>query len=155
MIHGVTITPLRIIADHRGAVMHMLRADDPLFDCFGEIYFSMVLPGAIKGWHRHRLMTLNYAVPVGRILLALYDDRADSPTRGEVQAIPMGEGHYVRVSVPPFVWNGFTGLAPGPSYVANCATHPHDPEEIERIDPRDPSIPFDWDAAAKEPPCTS
>jgi dTDP-4-dehydrorhamnose 3,5-epimerase len=28
--------------------------------------------------------------------------------------------------------------------VANCATIPHDPHEIVRLDPFDPSIPYDW-----------
>ena len=45
--------------------MHMLRCDAPHFERFGEIYFSGVNPGAIKAWHIHREMTLNYAVPVG------------------------------------------------------------------------------------------
>jgi len=42
--------------------MHMLRADDPGFTSFGEIYFSRVYPGVVKGWHIHDRMTLNYAV---------------------------------------------------------------------------------------------
>src|SRR5580700_8468517 len=67
MIDGVVITPLRQIADERGKVMHMLRADSPVFKEFGEIYFSVVEPGAIKAWHIHTRMTLNYAVPVGKI----------------------------------------------------------------------------------------
>jgi dTDP-4-dehydrorhamnose 3,5-epimerase len=29
--------------------------------------------------------------------------------------------------------------------VANCASIPHDPEEIERLDPFDSSIPYDWE----------
>jgi dTDP-4-dehydrorhamnose 3,5-epimerase-like enzyme len=41
----------------RGSVMHMLRADAEHFQGFGEIYFSTVNPGAIKGWHIHREMT--------------------------------------------------------------------------------------------------
>ena len=67
MIKGVEIHPLRQIPDERGKVMHMLRRDDPWFDAFGEVYFSVVFPGAIKAWHLHRRMTLNYAVPSGRI----------------------------------------------------------------------------------------
>ena len=47
-IEGVRITPLRRIPDERGAVLHMLRSDSPGFERFGEIYFSMVYPDAIK-----------------------------------------------------------------------------------------------------------
>jgi dTDP-4-dehydrorhamnose 3,5-epimerase len=28
--------------------------------------------------------------------------------------------------------------------VANCATHTHDPSRTSRLDPADPSIPYDW-----------
>ena len=71
MIEGVKVIPLRQIPDERGKIMHMLRADDPHFEKFGEIYFSVVFPGVVKGWHLHKEMTLNYAVVSGNIKLAL------------------------------------------------------------------------------------
>ncbi len=144
MIDGVQIVPLRQIVDERGKVMHMLRADAAHFQGFGEIYFSVVNPGAIKAWHMHRRMTLNYAVPVGQIKFVLFDDRTASPTRGEVQELYLGPDSYNLVVVPPMVWNGFKGIATGPTLVANCASIPHDPAEIERKSPFDPSIPYDW-----------
>ena len=69
MIDGVRIRPLRQIPAERGKVMHMLRADAPHFETFGEIYFSVVNPGVVKGWHLHHRMTINYAVVVGMIKL--------------------------------------------------------------------------------------
>jgi dTDP-4-dehydrorhamnose 3,5-epimerase len=145
VIHGVRVVPLRQIPDERGKVMHMLRSDDPHFERFGEIYFSTVYHGVIKGWHLHEHMTINYAVPVGSIKLVLYDDRVDSPTRGQVQEVFVGDGNYALVTVPPKVWNGFKGIASPYSVVANCATIPHDPTEITRLDPMSKAIPYDWD----------
>ena len=49
MIHGVEITPLKQILDERGKVIHTLRCDSENFRQFGEVYFSCVYPGAIKG----------------------------------------------------------------------------------------------------------
>lgn len=144
MIDGVIVTPLRQILDERGKVMHMLRTTDPHFTNFGEIYFSTVYPGAIKGWHIHKIMTLSYAVPQGHIKLVIYDDRSGSPTQGEVQEIFMGQDNYCLVTVPPMVWNGFKGIGTEMAIVANCASIPHDPDEIDRMDPFDPSIPYDW-----------
>lgn len=144
MIAGVIVTPLRQILDERGKVMHMLKVGDPAFQQFGEIYFSCVYPGAIKGWHIHKEMTLNYAVPHGRIKFVLYDERPDSPTRGEIQEIFMGPDNYCLVTVPTMVWNGFKGIGNEMAVVANCATIPHAPDEIARRDPFDPSIPYDW-----------
>ena len=144
MIAGVSITPLKQILDERGKVMHMLRATDPQFVQFGEIYFSCVHPGAIKGWHIHKRMVLNYAVPYGKIKFVLYDERRDSPTRGRVEEHFLGPDNYCLVTVPPMVWNGFKGVGPETAIVANCASIPHDPDEIERLAPNDPRIPYDW-----------
>lgn len=144
MIAGVKITPLKQILDERGKVMHMLRADDPVFQAFGEIYFSCVYPGAIKGWHIHRRMTLNYAVPHGHIKFVLYDERSDSPTRGELQELFLGPDNYCLATVPPMVWSGFKGIGDDVAIVVNCATVPHDPHEVDRRDPFDPFIPYDW-----------
>jgi dTDP-4-dehydrorhamnose 3,5-epimerase len=145
VIEGVRITPLRQISDERGMVMHMLRADAPHFQQFGEIYFSWVYPGAIKAWHLHREMTLNYAVPVGRIKLVLFDDRQDSVTRGELMELFVGDGRYDLVTIPPLVWNGFKGIGTTPSLVANCSTIPYHPDEIERMDPLKSTIDYSWE----------
>lgn len=144
MIDGVHIHPLRQILDERGKIMHMLRADAAHFEKFGEIYFSVVEPQAIKAWHIHTSMTLNYAVPAGKIKLVLYDDRDDSPTKGELMELFLGPENYRLVTVPPMVWNGFKGCGTQSSIVANCATIPHDPEEIKRLDPFVNHIPYDW-----------
>lgn len=143
-IHDLQVTPLRRIPDERGAVLHMLREDSPVFERFGEVYFSLVYPGVVKGWHLHRRMALNYAVPVGTVKLVCFDDRAESPTHGAVQELHLGEFEYSLVTIPPMVWNGFKGEGVGTALVANCATIPHDAGEIERLDPFDNDIPYDW-----------
>ena len=145
MIDGVVVTPLKQIPDERGKIMHMLRSDDPQFERFGEIYFSMVYPGAIKAWHLHTKMTLNYAVVAGMVKLVLYDPRPSSPTKGEVQEIFLGEHNYARVKIPPGIYNGFKGVGTAPALVANCSTIPHDPAEIQRLDPFSKDIPYSWD----------
>jgi dTDP-4-dehydrorhamnose 3,5-epimerase len=144
-IAGLTTRPLRQICDERGKVMHMLRADDPHFERFGEIYFSVVFPGVVKGWHLHREMTLNYAVPSGHVKLVCYDDRDGSPSRGNLVEMFLGEDCYQLVTVPPGVWNGFKGIGVTPAIVANCATVPHRDDEIVRKDPFSADIPYRWE----------
>lgn len=145
MIDGVKVIPLRRIPDERGQIAHMLRVDDPHFEAFGEIYFSFVYPGAVKGWHLHKEMTLFYAVPVGMIKLVLYDARDGSPTRGELSEHYLGEQNYCLVKIPPLVWNGFKGVGTTAAVVANCSSIPHRADEIERMPPHDNGvIPYDW-----------
>lgn len=149
-IDGVQIIPLRRIPDERGTVMHMLRRTDPHFTEFGEIYFSTIYPGVVKGWHRHTTMTLNYACIHGRIKLVIYDERDGSPTKGALMERFLGTDDYSLVIIPPDLWNGFKGIGSEPAIVANCATLPHDPDEAKRLqhrlDPFDNHIPYDWSA---------
>jgi dTDP-4-dehydrorhamnose 3,5-epimerase len=144
-ISGVVITPLREIRDARGAVLHMLRADAPEFEGFGECYFSEVSPGAVKAWKRHTLQVQNLAVPMGCARIVIYDDRESSPTRGALQVLEVGRPHnYVRVRIPPGVWYGFACVGSTPALLANCATSPHDPAESETRDRDDPAVPYAW-----------
>lgn len=125
--------------------MHMLKCTDPHFENFGEIYFSTIYPGVIKGWHVHSRMVINYAVPVGRIKLVLFDAREDSSTKGEIQEIYIGEDNYCLVKVPVGVVNGFKAVGGKTAIVANCASIAHDPEETKRLDPFTSEIPYNWD----------
>ncbi len=144
MIDGVEVIPLQRIPDERGTVMHMLKRTDPHFRELGEIYFSTVYRGVVKGWHRHREMTLNYACVFGRVKLALYDEREGSSTYGELAEVFLGPDDYSLVVIPPGVWNGFKGMSEPYAIVANACTHPHDPARSERLDPFDNHIPYDW-----------
>jgi dTDP-4-dehydrorhamnose 3,5-epimerase len=144
-IDGVQVVPLRRIPDERGTVYHMLRRTDPHFRDFGEIYFSTVYRGAVKAWHRHIEMTLNYACVYGRIKLGLFDERGGSPTAGTLMEIYLGPDAYALVVIPPGVWNGFKGMSEPFAIVANCCTHPHDPSRSTRLDPHDNHIPYAWD----------
>ena len=113
-IDGVKVTPLRRIADERGAVFHMLREDSDVFERFGEIYFSMVYPGVVKAWHIHRRMTLNYAVPVGMVKLVCYDDRAGSPHAGCGPGAPRRRAQLRACHHPAARLERLQGRGPGP-----------------------------------------
>jgi len=145
MIEGILITPLKKIPDERGTIIHMLRSDSAHFRKFGEIYFSTAYPGVVKAWHLHKKMTLNYAVIRGMIKLVLFDGRKTSKTKGELQEIFIGDQNYCLVTVPPGVWNGFKNIGVDECVLANCATHPHEKEEIIYLDPlQNDIIQYDW-----------
>lgn len=145
MIKDVKIIPLKKVMDERGMIMHMVRKDSDYFNKFGEIYFSVIYPNVIKGWHIHKEMTLNYAVVYGNIKLVLYDDRPESSTYKQFQEIFFGQDNYCLVSVPPGVVNGFKAIGNEKAIVANCTDIPHSPDEIKRIDPFDKEIGYNWD----------
>ena len=144
MIFDVKITKLKIISDDRGKVMHMLRTDSPAFKEFGEIYFSTIYQGKIKGWHLHKESSLNYVCIKGKVRLTLFDDRPGSKSKNEIQEILLSPREYNLITIPPNIWNGFKGLDKDESIIANCLTLPHNEREMVRKNPDDRYFNYKW-----------
>jgi dTDP-4-dehydrorhamnose 3,5-epimerase len=145
-IHEVRTKELRVIPDERGRLMEILRSDDDLFTRFGQIYMTTTYAGVVKAWHLHRNQTDNVACIHGMVKLVLFDPREDSPTRGMVEEIFMGEHHPVLVQIPKGVYHGWKGVSQEESIVVNVPTELYryeDPDEV-RLDPHDNDIPYDW-----------
>ena len=121
-----------------------MKDSSPEFNKFGEIYFSCTYPNAIKAWHLHQKMTLNYAVVSGAIKCVLYDDRSESKTKGQIEEYFMSPENYYLLTVPPLIWNGWKSIGNNVSIVANCSDIPHDPDEILRKSIDNPDIDYDW-----------
>lgn len=146
MIEGVVVKPLRVIPDDRGRLMEVLRADDPLFEKFGQVYVTTAYPGVVKAWHRHRKQRDCLTVVAGMAKIALYDDRPDSATRGEVMEVVAGVHNPVLVTVPREVWHGFKCVSETECMVMNLVSECYDyknPDE-ERVEPHGGPVPYDW-----------
>ncbi|MBQ4566888.1 MAG: dTDP-4-dehydrorhamnose 3,5-epimerase [Desulfovibrio sp.] len=151
-IEGVVLQELQIIATAGGPVLHMLKAGSPLvpdFSCgFGEIYFSEVVPGAVKAWKCHRRQSQLFAVPHGLLQIVLYDGRSASASQGCCCEILLGRpDNYALLRIPPGIWYGFTAKGQEPALICNCADLPHDPAEGERLPVDSPLIPWRWEGA--------
>lgn len=142
-IDGVLLTSLKMINVPGGDVLHGMKCSDPGYSGFGEAYFSMVDPGVVKAWKRHHQMTLNLIVPWGAVRFVIYDDRHNSASHGEYQAVVLSRNNYCRMTVPPMVWIGFQGVDENISMLLNIADIEHIPEEADRkeID----GIKYDWE----------
>jgi dTDP-4-dehydrorhamnose 3,5-epimerase len=131
IIPGLLLTELRRIPTPNGEVRHAMRACDLGFAGFGEAYFSEVLFGAVKGWKRHRVMTMNLVVVSGTVCFIVHDG-AGSCTRQMLSS--EGVAPYGRLTVPPGVWMAFAGIGVGANLILNLASHAHDPAEAETCD---------------------
>ena len=149
-IADVALQELAVIPADGGPVLRMLRSDWPLFAGFGELYFSEVLPGAIKAWKRHSRQTQHLAVPVGLLKLVIYDDRPGSASFGQVREYVLGRpACYRLLRIPPGLWYGFTTSGPEKALICNCADLPHDPAEASRKPWDSPDIPYSFASAEK------
>lgn len=144
VIHDVVLSPLSRMGNEHGSVFRMLRVTDPVFRRFGEIYFSLVPPRIVKDWRLHRSLTMNLAVPLGSVRFVLFDPREESPTLGTTFECVLGDDNYQLLTVPNGIWMSFGNMTDSPALVANCATEPHDPDEIVRRSLDDPPVPNAW-----------
>lgn len=141
-LEGVTITPLKIIPDDRGQVMHVMRSDVSYFRKFGETYISCIYPNVIKAWKLHTVNYGNLAVPHGRVKFVLYDMRDGSPTKHQLQEVYLGDSSYNLLTIPPGIAYGWKNLLPETAIVVNCSTEPHQAGEALSF-PLD-QIPYNW-----------
>lgn len=144
-IEGVIFTELKEILDNRGSILHMLRSDSDDFEKFGECYFSEILLDKIKAWKKHKIQTQNIAIPIGEILLVIYDCRKNSKTFKNLITSKIGRpNNYKRVKIPPGVWYGFKCIGKTNALIVNCTDIPHDKNESEIISFDDNQIPYSW-----------
>lgn len=144
-VRGVTLTVLKRIPTPGGDVLGAMTSTDPGFAGFGEAYFSIAKPGAVKAWKSHRKMTLNLVVPVGTIRFVIHDNRDNSPSHGLVEQVTLSQSNYQRLTIPPMVWLGFQGIGAIDAMLLNVANIAHDPLEVDRQPPD--AFPFDWGVA--------
>ena len=146
MIDGVVIKRLRVIPDERGRLMEVLRSDDAFFEKFGQAYITTAYPGVVKAWHRHKNQNDYFTCIKGMAKLVLYDEREDSPTKGEVNEFFIGEYNPLLVRIPAMVWHGYKCISESECICLNLPTelYNYDQPDEERIDPHQSHIPYDW-----------
>jgi dTDP-4-dehydrorhamnose 3,5-epimerase len=144
-IHGVRVHPLKLLPNERGRLMEVQRSDEPGFPGYAQSYITSTLPGVIKAWYRHHRQVDQMTVVTGLLKLVLYDGRDDSPTRGRLNEIIIGEVAPRLVLIPPGVWHGFQAIGRETFclHLNTVAWKAEDTDE-DRLPVDDPSIPYKW-----------
>ena len=139
---GVELNKLKSIPTDGGYVLHALKKNEKSYRGFGEAYFSVINYGIIRGWKKHREMTLNLVVPVGKIKFVIIDDRKFSDHIKPLEFI-LSNSDYSRLTVPPGFWMAFQGMSQGENILLNLSDIVHDPAESDHKDIKEFS--YDWD----------
>ena len=147
MIDGTLIKELKLIPDERGFLMEMLRNDDPSFTGFGQVYMSVCYPGVVKGWHYHEHQSDNAVCIKGMIKLVMYDGRENSPTKGQIDEVFLGENRPRLVHIPKGIHHGWKCTSPEQAFVINIVdkVYDYDNPDEHRIEPHNNGlIDYDW-----------
>lgn len=147
MIEGVRLRPLARHVDERGWLAELLREDWPEFLRFGQATVTMQYPGVIRAWHWHSKQTDLFVAVQGMVKLPLYDARATSPTRGELNEFFLGDENFAALLVPPGVYHGYKTVGTKPALILNFPDRPYDsakPDE-HRLPYDSSEVPYRWD----------
>jgi dTDP-4-dehydrorhamnose 3,5-epimerase len=132
--------------DHRGTVFEIFEGlndywDEPVV----YAYQFSVHPHQMKGWGLHERKTDRYTIIAGEILLFLWDDRADSPSRGVVQKVVMSDRGTRQVTIPIGVWHLSVNLGETEARLINFPTevYHHDSPDRLLLGWDDPAVPVD------------
>jgi dTDP-4-dehydrorhamnose 3,5-epimerase len=146
LIDGVITRQAKVMADERGRLAEILRADSDIFKKFGQVYYTTAYPGVVKAWHYHKIQTDYFFCLKGMTKLVIYDSRKESQTFGMINEFIVGEHNPIVVVIPPMVYHGFKAIGTEESLMINIPTEPYsrdNPDEY-RLDPHAKEIPYDW-----------
>lgn len=146
MIKGVSVRELMVFENEQGGVKHMLKKQWPEFNSFGEVYFSTINKGIIKGWKKHDRTILNYTVPVGNVKVVIYDDNKDSSTYQQIGEYILGETNHVLLTIPPKVWYSFSPLNDEKAIICNLINLEHDEDTHHQMPLINDIISYTWKA---------
>ena len=144
MMKGINVVPLKQISLDKGDVWHGLKNSDEGFNGFGEVYFSNVNPGEMKGWKKHTEYTLNLIVLKGEIEFVFFDDRVESDTFNNFYSITASEKreNYKRITVKPGIWMAFRCKSDERSLLMDIIDSPHNDQEAMKKELHE--INYNW-----------
>ena len=105
----------------------------------GQINYSVLYPGVIKAWHRHKLQTDYFCVISGNARVALHDSE-----KNKTETYFIGEKNPIVLKIVPGLWHGYTTLGLEPCgllyFVDKRYDSSHPDEERASWD----SFGYDW-----------
>lgn len=141
--------PLKKYHDTRGWLCELFREDD-LSEVYHPrmAYLSTTEPGIARGPHEH-VDQSDYFCFVGpsNFLLALWDNRPNSPTYRAFQKEVLGQDNPMLVIIPPGIVHGYKNVGKNTGLVVNCPNRLYKgqgrKEQVDEIrHEEDPNSPF-------------
>lgn len=145
-IEGVVVRDVSHVPTANGFLTELLRTDwMPQSNRAIEHVFQQTFdPGTVSAWHAHADTTDRMFCVSGRMLVALYDGRKNSPTEGKLATYRVGTIRPALIVIPPGVWHGVKNIGAEPAILINMCDHPYrhaDPDHWR--EPQDsPRFPF-------------
>lgn len=151
-IHDVVVRDVRKFVDERGWLAEVFRHDEVEARFHPQMaYISATEPFVTRGPHEHVDQTdLFCFLGAGNFKMRLWDNRADSPSYGNMMTLYVGQDNPKIVIVPPGVVHAYRNVTHHTGIVINCPNRlfagegKREPvDEIRHED--EPDSPFEMD----------
>ena len=149
MIDGVKLVPLVAHLDDRGYLIEILRATDPHFSKFGQVYLvGNMAQGTVRAFHKHRELWDFFFISHGSAKFALRDDRPESVTYQEMNTFVIGARNPGLIVVPPGVYHGWMSLEDDTQMISTASEvyNRQNPDEV-RVPPD--SFGYAWEVKGR------
>jgi dTDP-4-dehydrorhamnose 3,5-epimerase len=133
VIEGVVVHQPPLHTDHRGALVEMFTRPEFWEADFAYAYQTSIRPGMLKGWYAHEKKLDRYHLVTGELLVLLYDDRENSPTRGLFQKLVLSEATARQVLIPPLVWHLSLNIGQTDAILVNLPSTHYDHSNPDRF----------------------
>lgn len=148
-IDGLLKVPLVTHMDDRGYLREILRATDPYFTKFGQVYLvGDMARGAIRAFHKHEILWDWFFITHGSAKFNFYDDRPDSPTYKEKVTLVTGALNPWLICVPPGVYHGWMSLEDDTQMIS-IASEVYDRDKPDEVRVPPESFGFEWEVKGK------
>ena len=146
-IEGVSVTPLPVHSDDRGALSELLTTRDGPIEPIVHIYQVTALAGSIRAWVYHEHQADRLAFCNGEFEIAICDIRPGSPTIGQLAVFRLGHAQPALLRIPPRVVHGVCNVGKEASTFVNMPTRAYDHRapDKRRLSYDDPRIPYRFD----------
>ena len=149
MIDGVKLVPLVAHVDDRGYLIEILRATDPHFTKFGQVYLvGNMARGTVRAFHKHKELWDFFFISHGSAKFALRDDRPESATYQEMNTFVIGARNPGLIVVPPGVYHGWMSLEDDTQMISTASEvyNRQNPDEV-RVPPD--SFGYAWEVKGR------
>lgn len=121
----------------KGNVLTYLKKDQKGYKGFGEIYFSIINRNKIKGWKKHKKMSMNIYVIIGSAKFVFYDIK-----KKKFSFKTLHETKPQRLFIGPNTWFAFKNIAKKKTIIVNFSNTKHDDNEV--LHKKLSEIKFNW-----------
>ena len=127
MLKKIKKIPLKIIKNNSGNIIKFLTKKNPNFNRFGELYFSHIKKGFVKGWNLHKKTSCLMTVPHGSVNFIFKDYKMKKTRKITINDISPS-----LLVIPPYIWFKFSTKKKY-SIIVNLIDRVHSKRETKKL----------------------